>query len=94
MRQYRITTQNLLPSSDDDCYLSPDDPIHQLKAASMLNGLGSEAALNWFNSLSKPTIVGSNKAEIARERGIKPGTEEWFRLWFAQPGITGEKPHD
>ena len=32
MKQYRITTQDLNQSADDDCYLDPNDPIHELKA--------------------------------------------------------------
>ena len=41
---------------------------------------------------SNISIVGSDKGRIQRERGIKPGTDEWFRLWFARPHLTGEKP--
>jgi len=94
MKQYRITTQDLLPPSDNDCFLSPDDPIHQLMAVSQLGGLGSDAALANYNALSAPQVVGSNKGQIARELGIKPGTDEWFRLWFSRPGLTGDKPYN
>jgi len=31
---------------------------------------------------------------IERERGIRPGTKEWFRLWFAKPTLTGERHYD
>ena len=40
------------------------------------------------------TIVAADLAKIQRERNIQPGTDEWFRLWFAKPLITGEKPYD
>jgi hypothetical protein len=84
MRQIRITTADLCPPSDDDCYLSPDDPIHEFKKVSMMGGLGSEQALaNYMNS-QLPTIVGSDKGRIAREQGIKTGTEEWFEHWFGR----------
>ena len=33
-----------------------------------------------------------NRGQIMRERNIKPGTDEWFKLWFAKPKLTGEKP--
>ena len=82
MRQYKITSADLNPPSDDDCYLSPDDPIHQLKAVSQLGGMGSMAALAQYNSLQTPQIVGSDKGRIAREQDIKPGTEQWFKHWF------------
>lgn len=37
---------------------------------------------------------GSNLGQIQRERNIRPGTDEWFRLWFALPKLTGETPYD
>lgn len=33
------------------------------------------------------------KTELMRKHNIKPGTEEWFKLWFSLPYMTGEKPH-
>jgi hypothetical protein len=36
--------------------------------------------------------VGTAKAEYQRKHNIKPGTPEWFKLWFAQPRLTGENP--
>jgi hypothetical protein len=38
------------------------------------------------------SYVGTAKAEYQRKHNIKPGTDEWFRLWFAQPRLTGENP--
>jgi hypothetical protein len=37
---------------------------------------------------------GTNLGQIQRERDIKPGSDEWFRLWFAKPTLTGETPYD
>lgn len=82
MKQYRITSADMLPPSTDDCFLSPDDPIHALKPASMMGGLGSNEALARYNALMVPKITGSNKGQIARELGLKPGTEPWFKHWF------------
>lgn len=84
MRQFRITSQNLDQDSSDDCYLDPNDPIHELKAVSAMGGLGTDAALQKYNSIERPTIVGSDKGRIQRERGIKPGTQEWFKHWFSK----------
>jgi hypothetical protein len=36
--------------------------------------------------------IGTNKAEYMRKNNIKPGTDEWFKLWFARPTLTGENP--
>lgn len=41
---------------------------------------------------SNISITGNEKAKIQREKGIKPGTPEWFQLWFSLPYLTGEKP--
>jgi hypothetical protein len=37
--------------------------------------------------------TGTEKGEYQRKHNIQPGTDEWFRLWFARPGLTGEQPH-
>lgn len=52
MKQYRITSNNINLDSPDDCFLSPDDPIQELKIASYLGGLGAEARLAEY-SLAK-----------------------------------------
>ena len=38
------------------------------------------------------SITGTEKAKIQRKKKIQPGTDEWFKLWFSQPHLTGEKP--
>jgi len=84
MRQVRITTADLLASNENDCYLAPDDPIHEFKKISHLGGLGSSEVLARYNNLSLPKIHGSDKGKIAREHGIEPGTIKWFTHWFAR----------
>jgi hypothetical protein len=37
-------------------------------------------------------ITGNEKGELQKKHNIKPGTEEWFKLWFSLPYLTGEKP--
>jgi hypothetical protein len=36
--------------------------------------------------------TGTEKAEYQRKHNIRPGTPEWFKLWFALPKLTGENP--
>jgi hypothetical protein len=55
------------------------------------------AGINEFKGLqpyggSNISITGTEKAKLMREHNIKPGTEEWFKLWFSKPYLTGEKP--
>ena len=37
---------------------------------------------------------GTDFGKIQREPNIRPGTDEWFRLWFSKPKQTGETPYD
>jgi hypothetical protein len=84
MRQYRITTADINPKSDDDCYIAPDDPMWDMMPASSMGGLGSEAALaNYLNS-SIPQVKTDDKGRIAREQNIQPGTDAWFKHWFGR----------
>lgn len=44
------------------------------------------------NAGSNISVTGNEKAELMKKHNIRPGTDEWFRLWFAMPHLTGEKP--
>jgi hypothetical protein len=90
MKQRRFTSSDFVPegeTGDEDAVLDANDPIHEMKA---LAGLQTP---NW------KTYEGSNisntaneKAQLMRENNIKPGTDEWFKLWFSRPYLTGEPP--
>ena len=43
---------------------------------------------------SNISITGNEKGELMKKHNIKPGTDEWFKLWFSKPYLTGEKPID
>ena len=38
------------------------------------------------------SYIGTKKARYQRKHNIKSGSPEWFKLWFARPGLTGENP--
>ena len=84
MKQYRITVDDVLQSSEDDCYLAPTDPIHELMATAIMGGLGGQERLAAYKATLRQPVVGSNKGQIQREQNIKPGTDEWFKLWFGK----------
>jgi hypothetical protein len=91
MKQYRITKADILQDSPDDCYLSPNDPIHELKIASYLGGLGSEARLQEYkakqreiNKNGDTLMSGNDKAAYMKQNNIKPGTPAWFELWYGK----------
>lgn len=94
MKQYRITTEQLNQDSNKDCYLAPEDPIHELKALAGLGGLGGAARLQEYRGMQGSNIsaTGDSKGELMKKHNIKPGTPEWFQLWFSLPYMTGEKP--
>lgn len=95
MKQYKITSADLNQTSDDDCYLAPDDPIHELKALAGLGGLGGQARLAEYRAAKMQENIsntGMEKANLMRDNNIQPGTPEWFQLWFSRPYLTGEPP--
>ncbi len=59
------------------------DSIADLKKLAGVSSMGQEMSEH-----------STNLGQIQRERNIRPGTDEWFRLWFAKPYLTGEKPYD
>lgn len=62
-----------------------------------LDDLRKLAGINEFKGLqvyegSNISITGNEKGELMKKHKIKPGTPEWFQLWFSMPYLTGEKP--
>lgn len=93
MKQYKITTENLNQNSPDDCIIDPSDPIHELKSIQYLAGLGHEARLHEYrvDQGSNISVTGMENQKLEKEHNIRPGTPEWFKLWFSKPYLTGEK---
>lgn len=98
MKQYKITSENYNDSAEEsnDCVLPANDPIHEMRALAGLGGLGGAARLTEYRSktVSQTENISHTAAEtvrIQREKNIKPGTPEWFQLWFSLPYMTGEK---
>jgi len=96
IEQYRITTQDLNQDSPDDCYLAPNDPIQELKILSGMGGLGGAARLHEYRAEQSSYgetfgQAGSEKTQIMKDKNIRPGDAEWFKLWFSLPYMTGEK---
>ena len=97
IKQYKITSENSVnQDSSDDCYLAPNDPIHEIKRMQYLGGLGAQARLTEYKSQlnqgSNVSVTGMEKQQLEKKHNIKPGTPEWFQLWFSLPYLTGEKP--
>ncbi len=43
------------------------------------------------DTLENLSISGNEKAQMMKKYNIKPGTEDWFKLWFSKPKLTGEE---
>lgn len=65
--------------------------IEQLK---VLAGIGSRALMQEYRGFagSNISVTGNEKGELMKKHDIRPGTEEWFKLWFSKPYLTGERP--
>jgi len=42
---------------------------------------------------SNISYTAAEKRAYEKKHNIKPGTPEWFKLWFARPYLTGENPY-
>lgn len=72
------------------------DDLNKLK---ILAGIQQPKGYQVYNPVdpyggSNISLTGTEKSQIMREHNIKPGTPEWFKLWFSLPYMTGEKPYE
>ena len=67
------------------------DELQQLK---VLAGIGNRAVMQEYRGFagSNISVTGNEKGELMKKHDIRPGTEEWFKLWFSKPYLTGEQP--
>ena len=67
------------------------DSIEELKT---LAGITNRAVMQEYRGYpgSNISVTGNEKGELMKKHDIRPGTEEWFRLWFSKPYLTGERP--
>jgi hypothetical protein len=54
-----------------------------------LAGVADQSTDSMGENLS---YTGTEKAQYQRKHKIRPGSPEWFKLWFARPKLTGENP--
>jgi hypothetical protein len=67
----------------------PVDLDRLRKLAGITLGSGRDAT----GQDSPLTHGAAEKAAFQRKHKIEPGTDEWFKLWFARPQMTGENPY-
>ena len=98
-KEYSIRTQDYPNSHIEETVLDPNDPIQDMKRLAGLTPGLNVGALQEYKGEgsvqtdgSNPSITANEKIQYQHENDIKPGTPEWFRLWFSLPYLTGEKP--
>lgn len=67
-----------------------DDEIENIKKLAGVNEFSGYKPYEGSNI----SITGTEKRRLEKKHNIKPGTDEWFRLWFSLPYMTGETPVD
>ena len=65
--------------------------MNELEEIKKLAGITEFKGLQPYGG-SNISITGNEKGELMKKHNIKPGTDEWFQLWFSKPYLTGEKP--
>ena len=73
------------------------DDLDQIKQlAGITQNIGR---LQEYKGVGSVSTEGSNMSVTANEKinyqnthDVKPGTPEWFQLWFSKPYLTGENP--
>tara|TARA_B100001057_G_scaffold367648_1_gene371032 strand:- start:205 stop:414 length:210 start_codon:yes stop_codon:yes gene_type:complete len=63
------------------------DELERIKQLAGVDKISSEDSMG--ENLS---YTGTEKSKYQRQHNIRPGTDEWFQLWFARPKLTGENP--
>lgn len=101
MKQYRFTSADYAPTEPaiDDAVMDADDLARLQQLAGIAEGRDCKAHAGNQNVSGQMSPMGSNisvtgmeKRRLEKEHNIKPGTDEWFKLWFSRPYLTGEKP--
>ena len=62
--------------AEDDCYLDPNDPIHDY----MLTGNAHKLNQPKQSSVVEQATEHQRKLKLAKAQGIKPGSPAWFML--------------
>ncbi len=68
--------------------------LHELKRLAGINEFKGYVKYDPVDPMggSNVSLTGNEKGELMKKHNIKPGTPDWFKLWFSLPFMTGEKP--
>lgn len=80
-----IKKSEKLSESDEEYY----SELEQWKKIAGITSESNQPVQNFYSMNAEAT----KKAQFMKENNIKPGTQEWFRLWFARKELTKEDPY-
>jgi len=76
---------------DQEILWATEHNMDELEQIKRLAGINEFKGYQLYDG-SNISITGNEKGELMKKHNIKPGTKEWFQLWFSLPYLTGEKP--
>ena len=87
MRQYKFTSKDFVPETDStipDAVLCSED----IKELQKLSGIRTTVVESSKTDNISHTAMA--RVEYMQKHNIKPGTDDWFKLWFSLPYLTGK----
>jgi hypothetical protein len=94
-KQFRITSQTFRLEGDDptlpDSYVDPV-ALAELKKLAGIDSLSLLKPYTQQPTQENISDAGTEKSQYQHKHNVRPGTDEWFKLWFARPKLTGEDP--
>ena len=91
MKQYKISAESFSQSGT-----TPDAVMDPADLADLQRLAGIQSIPVGMSRLSETgsniSVTGNEKGELMKKHDIRPGTDEWFKLWFSKPYLTGEQP--
>lgn len=86
MRQIKFSASDFVPSGESglpDAVMDPTD-LAEIQA---LAGIPKQMPM--VTETMNISHTAMQRVEYMKTHDIKPGTEDWFRLWFSLPYLTG-----
>ena len=91
MKQYEISAESFSqPGAEPDAVMDPADLADLQRLAGIQSIPVGMSKLS--ETGSNISVTGNEKAQLMKKHSIKPGTPEWFQLWFSRPYLTNEPP--
>ena len=75
-RELKFTSEDFV-EGPDDCYLDPDDPIHEYKRTKDIGVFNRPRT----KSISRQFEEHQERMKEANELGIKPGSPAWYAMF-------------